>query len=102
MILKDTPHMSAASEPIEKKVNARTIIFGEIQRIALEQKRTLGALEDAEPLLSLGLDSLGLAVLVVRLEETLGVDPFSGGDEVDFPDTLGDLVRTYEVAISKG
>lgn len=79
-------------------MGVRDVIFDEIRRVAAEQKRTLGPLEDAEPLLSIGLDSLCLAVLIVRLEETLGVDPFSSNDQIEFPYTLGDLIRTYEVA----
>jgi len=79
----------------------RALILDEMRRIAVEHKRTLAALEDEAPLLSIGMDSLCLAVLVVRLEETLKVDPFSGDDEVEFPITLGDLIRTYEVAVSQ-
>jgi acyl carrier protein len=78
----------------------RAIILDEIRHIAVEHNKMLGSLEDEAPLLSIGLDSLGLAVLIVRLEETLKVDPFSGDDEVEFPNTLGELVRTYEVAVA--
>jgi acyl carrier protein len=79
-------------------MHLRAVIVDEIRRIATEHKRTLGPLEDTSPLLSIGLDSLCLAVLIVRLEEELGVDPFSSDDEIEFPYTLGDLIRTYEVA----
>jgi acyl carrier protein len=78
----------------------RATILDEIRHIAVEHKKMLGPLEDEAPLLSIGLDSLGLAVLIVRLEETLKVDPFSGDDEVEFPNTLGELIRTYEVAVA--
>lgn len=76
----------------------RVFILDEVRRIAIEHKKMLVPLDDEAPLLSIGLDSLCLAVLVVRLEETLGVDPFSGDNAVEFPYTLGDLIRTYEVA----
>ena len=76
----------------------RSVIVDEIRRIAVEHKKTLGPLEDTAPLLSIGLDSLCLAVLIVRLEELLGVDPFGSDDEVHLSWTLGDLIRTYEVA----
>jgi acyl carrier protein len=79
----------------------RAIILDEIRRIAAEHKRTLAPLEDAAPLLSVGLDSLCLAVLIVRLDEALKIDPFSGDSEVEFPYTLGDLIRAYEVAASE-
>jgi acyl carrier protein len=45
-----------------------------------------------------GLDSLCFAVLVARLEDRLGVDPFSSSEDIDFPVTLGDFVRVYENA----
>ena len=79
-------------------MRVRAAILNEIQRIAIEHKKLLAPIDDAAPLLSMGLDSLCLAVLVVRLEETLGVDPFSSDNDVEFPYTLGDLIRTYEVA----
>jgi acyl carrier protein len=49
-------------------------------------------------LLDSGLDSLGIAILVARLEETLGFDPFSKTDETAYPVTLGDFIRFYEQA----
>ena len=45
-----------------------------------------------------GLDSLCFAILVTRLEDRLGVDPFSSSDTISFPVTLGDFVRVYENA----
>ncbi len=47
-------------------------------------------------LLETGLDSLGFAVLVVRLEETLGFDPFLLSSESFYPKTFGDLVAFYK------
>jgi len=79
-------------------MRVRAAVLDEIRRIGAEHKKTLGPLEDEAPLLSVGLDSLALAVLIVRLEERLGVDPFSGDSEIEFPYTLGELIRTYEVA----
>jgi hypothetical protein len=35
-------------------------------------------------------------VLVARLEDRLGVDPFTTSDDVQFPVTIGDFVRAYE------
>ena len=43
-------------------------------------------------------NSLCFAILVARLEDTLGVDPFTASDDVTFPVTLGDLVQAYENA----
>jgi acyl carrier protein len=77
----------------------RERIFSQIQQIAKERdKRTLPRLTDDLIILESGLDSLELAILVARLEDELGVDPFSSADEVDFPITFGDFVRLYENA----
>ena len=46
-------------------------------------------------LLDLGLDSLCLAVIVVRLEIRLGKDPFSEGADVALPATFGEFVGLY-------
>jgi acyl carrier protein len=59
---------------------------------------TLAPLSDDMNLLDSGLDSLCFAILVARLEDTLGVDPFTASDDVTFPVTLGDLVQAYENA----
>jgi acyl carrier protein len=79
------------------QMSLRDLILDQIRIIAKEHKKTLGPLEDGTPLLSTGLDSLCFAVLVVRLEETLKVEPFSD-DEIEFPTTLGELIRIYEYA----
>jgi hypothetical protein len=47
-------------------------------------------------LLESGLDSLSFAILVARLEDVLGVDPFTASDDVYFPVTLGDFIKFYE------
>ena len=47
-------------------------------------------------LLDSGLDSLGIAILVARLEETLGFDPFTDAGDVPYPVTLGDFISFYE------
>ena len=47
-------------------------------------------------LLDSGLDSLGFAILVVRLEEVLGYDPFVLMDEPVYPRTLGEFSEIYQ------
>lgn len=49
-------------------------------------------------LLDSGLDSLCFAIIVARLEDILGVDPFNTADELVFPRTLEDFIRMYEDA----
>ena len=80
-------------------MSVRDTIVDEMKRIATEQKKMLGPLDDDAPLMTCGLDSLGFAVLVARLEEQLGTDPFSEADEVALPVTIGDLVHFYEQAL---
>ena len=53
-------------------------------------------LTDDAVLLQTGLDSLGFAVLVTRLEDELGYDPFSLAAEPYYPVTFGDFVLLYE------
>jgi hypothetical protein len=64
--------------------------------IAREHGKTLAPLRDDLVLLDSGLDSLGFAVLVARLEDRLGVDPFTASDDAQFPVTFGDFVKVYE------
>lgn len=80
-------------------MSVRDTILAEMKRIAAEQKKALGPLDDDAPLMTCGLDSLGFAVLVARLEEQLGTDPFSEADEVALPVTIGDLIHFYEQAL---
>jgi acyl carrier protein len=84
-----------------KKAHGMSIketVISEIEQIAEQHQKTLTPLTDDAILLNTGLDSLCFAVLVARLEDRLGVDPFSASDDVAFPVTLGDFVRVYENA----
>lgn len=53
-------------------------------------------LADDTVLLECGLDSLGFAIVVSRLEEDLGYDPFVIMKEPIYPHTLAEFVRVYE------
>jgi hypothetical protein len=53
-------------------------------------------LTDELQLLESGLDSLGLAIVVMRLTDSLGIDPLSSGKNAASPVTFGDFVRMYE------
>jgi hypothetical protein len=79
-------------------LSVRLTIVSEIEKVAAEQNKTLGALNDNLPLMESGLDSLCFAILVARLEDELGLDPFSASDDVALPVTLGDFVELYEQA----
>jgi acyl carrier protein len=67
-----------------------------MQEIATSQKKTLAPLSDDLPLTNSGLDSLCFALLVARLEDETGRDPFSESDEVSFPVTLGEFITLYD------
>jgi acyl carrier protein len=77
-------------------MSVRSAVVSQFQQVAIEQKRTLARLTDDRRLLDVGLDSLGLALIVVRLEEVLGFDPFDSSEDVLFPVTFGEFVRLYE------
>jgi hypothetical protein len=42
------------------------------------------------------LDSLSFALIVARLENALGFDPFDVAGDIKFPVTFGDFVKLYE------
>ena len=79
-------------------MSIRLTIETEIKRVAAEQNRTLMPLSDDLVLLDSGLDSLCFAILVTRLEDELGFDPFTTAEDVYFPVTLGDFIGFYENA----
>jgi acyl carrier protein len=79
-------------------MTVKLTIMSEMQKIAKEQEKELAPLSDDLVLLESGFDSLCFAVLVARLEDQLGLDPFTRSDDTTFPLTLGDLVRVYENA----
>jgi acyl carrier protein len=79
-------------------MTVRQLVVSHIDRVAKEQRLTLAPLTDDLVLLESGLDSLGFAILAARLEDELGVDPFTASETVSFPVTLGDFVQTYENA----
>jgi acyl carrier protein len=80
------------------QMSIRLTVMSQIEQIAAEQRVTLPPLDDELVLLNSGLDSLCFAILVTRLEDSLGIDPFTASDEVYFPVTLGDFVKVYEDA----
>ncbi len=77
-------------------MSIRSTITSLFEQVAVEQKRKLARLSDDLRLLDSGLDSLGFALIVMRLEESLGFDPFDVTDEIKFPVTFGEFVRLYE------
>jgi acyl carrier protein len=77
-------------------MSIKLTIMDQMAQVAHEHRKTLAPLRDDLVLLDSGLDSLGFAVLVARLEDKLGMDPFTASEDVQFPVTLGDFVKAYE------
>src|SRR5262249_49160585 len=63
-----------------RPMSTRSVITSQFQQVAREQDRTLAPLSDDLKLMQSGLDSLSFAIVVARLEDALGVDPFSAAD----------------------
>jgi acyl carrier protein len=78
-------------------MSVRATVVAQFEQVAKEQERRLARLSDDLRLLDSGLDSLSFALIVVRLEEALGFDPFDVAVDVKFPVTFGDFVRLYEL-----
>ncbi len=76
-------------------MDIRSQIIDQFNQVAREQQRSIPPLTDDLQLLESGLDSLCFAIVIARLEDTLGVDPFAAED-VLFPITFGEFVSCYE------
>lgn len=93
---------------VQPALHAGGMVSAEVDAMKEMIRRTFEAVwreeEDDPPpllhedtvLLDTGLDSLGFAVIVTRLEDELGYDPFSLSDDAFYPQTFGEFVRFYE------
>jgi acyl carrier protein len=79
-----------------KQMSVRATVTTQFEQVAAEQQRKLARLTDDLRLLESGLDSLSFALIVMRLEDALGYDPFDTPEAVQFPVTFGDFVKLYE------
>ncbi len=77
-------------------MSVRSTVISQFEQVAAEQHRTLAVLTDDLRLLDSGLDSLSFAIIVIRLEDALGFDPFGADEEMKFPVTFGDFMKLYE------
>jgi acyl carrier protein len=77
-------------------MSVRATVTSQFEQVASEQKRKLARLSDDLKLLESGLDSLSFALIVARLEDALGFDPFDTDADMKFPVTFGDFVSLYE------
>jgi hypothetical protein len=78
----------------------KSAVISEIRQMADDNRQSLPPLTDDLVLLESGLDSLGIAILVARLEDLLGLDPFTeaASQETGYPVTLGAFIQFYERA----
>jgi acyl carrier protein len=79
-------------------MSLRTVIISQFEQVAKEKNLKLPPLTDDMVLLDSGLDSLSFAIIVARLEDELGTDPFSNDEDLGIPVTLVDFIRIYEDA----
>ena len=77
-------------------MSVKLTILEQMEQVAREHGKILAPLKEELILAECGLDSLGFAVLVARLEDTLGIDPFTAAEDAYFPVTLGEFVKVYE------
>ena len=77
-------------------MSVRSTVVSVFKIVAEDQQRRLQPLDDDLNLMKSGLDSLSLAIIVARLQDTLGFDPFDSSEAIEFPITFGDFVRLYE------
>jgi hypothetical protein len=79
-------------------MSVKSTVLAQFEQVAQEQGKRLAPLSDNLVLLDSGLDSLCFAIIVARLEDALGVDPFSAAEDGRLPLTLGDFIKFYEDA----
>ena len=77
-------------------MSVKLTILEQMEQVAREHGKILAPLKEDLILADCGLNSLGFAVLVARLEDTLGIDPFTAAEDAYFPVTLGEFVKVYE------
>lgn len=77
-------------------MSVRSIVSSTFEQVAREQHRTFAPLSNDLMLVDSGLDSLCFAIVVAKLEDEIGFDPFNADEAVEFPVTFGDFVRLYE------
>jgi acyl carrier protein len=80
-------------------MSVRSTILEQFKLVAQEHNKPTTTFTDETTFLDSGLDSLCFAIIVARLEDVLGVDPFLKADELAFPVTVGEFIGLYERAL---
>jgi len=84
-----------------KSANNKSELFDKILSVYKEvyssqnKGKSAPEIKNETILLDSGLDSLGHAILITRLEEALGYDPFTISSEAYYPRTFEELVEFY-------
>ncbi len=79
-------------------MSVEAIVRAEFEQVAREQNKPLTEFDDDLVLLESGLDSFCFAIIVARLEDQFGANPFAASEDVYLPVTLGDFIRFYRDA----
>ena len=75
----------------------REVIIGQLVGVFRDYEIPLPTeFKDDIVLLDSGLDSLGFAILVTKLCDKLGFDPFVESDTPFYPSTLGEFIAFYD------
>jgi hypothetical protein len=90
----------AGAPALVTALSMKAMIWAQFEQVAREQEKRLPPLSDDLILADSNLDSLCLAIIVARLEDALGFDPFSLAEDVMFPVTLRDFVSFYEAYVN--
>lgn len=77
-------------------MSLRATLIDEIETITRDQGKAMPPLTDELVLIDTEFDSLCFALLVARMEDRFGIDPFSTLEIADLPVTLGDLIALYD------
>ena len=89
---------SGALKKVDRlSMDIKAEVTAQFKQVAAEQGLQLAPLTDELALFDSGLDSLCFAIVVVRLEQSFGVDPISAHD-LSFPVTFGDFIGCYQNA----
>ena len=71
-----------------------------IERVLKDADRIVGIIEPDTLLNETGLDSLEWAIVVVHLQDSIGVDPFEMGVDGDLQ-TVGDMAHLYVAGLAQ-
>lgn len=74
----------------------RSTIIEEIESITTAHEKRMPPITEDVVIMDTEFDSLCFALLVARMEDITGIDPFAEMDMADLPVTIGDLVALYD------